>query len=235
MVSPGLALNGFFNINNGNFYMRDTGGAITPIRRETTDWVGIGGATNEGTAFQMNLSTNTGPAEALLDAFKLDGNGRTNIAIQKSGGTVTIGNGTTNAIGHYKLEIGGHQWVLGNLITGPNTNMVAPVTHYGQAVYHLNSDWASGVGTGLLISRGAASGDTFSSINSFDQGGNSPADLKLQSNGGNILAGGNVNATNGFSVSSAVGIDATYTNQIDGIITQRVTVVKGIVTGLTTL
>lgn len=44
-----------------------------------------------------------------------------------------------------------------------------------------------------------------------------------------------VTSTNGFYVGATAGIDATYTNLISGVITQRVTVTKGIITGLETL
>lgn len=49
---------------------------------------------------------------------------------------------------------------------------------------------------------------------------------------GNNSASGFVNATNGFKVGSATGIDATLTNLVSGVVTQSVTITKGIVTAV---
>lgn len=52
-----------------------------------------------------------------------------------------------------------------------------------------NTDWASGVGTGLIISMGAASGNTYAGIQVFSAGGSGVGNLVFQTGGGSIGIG----------------------------------------------
>jgi hypothetical protein len=58
----------------------------------------------------------------------------------------------------------------------------------GQGVF-ANSDFTTTVGTGLLINRGAYSGNTYTALNSYINGVTSAGNLIFQTNGGNVGIG----------------------------------------------
>jgi len=88
---------------------------------------------------------------------------------------------------------GGADFGVGNALINGNvgigtTSPLGVIDVRGQAVF-ANTDFTTSTGTGMLLTRGASSGNTYTALNSYTSGVASAGNLALQNIGGNVGIG----------------------------------------------